>query len=90
MAFYGIDLHSDSFVAATMTCDSKIKTNKFYLDQGSFQKFKEQLTKDDYVLVEACTNSFWFYDQIVNVRRQIVAKDKVKLFFNSFIGFAAN
>lgn len=72
MAFYGIDLHSDSFVAASLTLEESpdqgiVKTTKYYLEESSFQKFKETLTKNDYVIVEACTNSFWFYDQIVSL-----------------------
>lgn len=65
MNFHGIDLHSDSFVDAQMLPDGTIKTSKHYLDSESFQTFKDRLSKDDYVLVEACTNAFWFYDQIV-------------------------
>lgn len=75
MAFYGIDLHSDSFVAAGMAADGAIKTAKYYLEPVSFQKFKDQLTKEDYVLVEACTNAFWFYDQIIDLVKDCYVLD---------------
>ena len=69
MVFYSIDLHTDSFVTAKITVEngkidsSPIKTSKYYLND-SFEQFKNLLTKEDYVLVEACSNAFWFYDQI--------------------------
>lgn len=69
MAFISIDLHSDSFVTARLSLEEDpdqgiVKTAKYYLDENSFQNFKNTLKADDYVIVEACTNSFWFYDQI--------------------------
>jgi transposase len=71
MAFYGVDLHTNSFVAARLVVDncaninrSPIKATKYYLLEESFQKFKESLTNEDYVIVEACANAFWFYDQV--------------------------
>lgn len=71
MAFYGVDLHTDSFVTARLAAEdcaninsSPIKVTKHYLLDESFQKFKESLTEEDYVIVEACANAFWFYDQI--------------------------
>ena len=69
MVFYSIDLHTDSFVTAKITVEngkidsSPIKTSKYYLND-SVEQFKNLLTKEDYVLVEACSNAFWFYDQI--------------------------
>ena len=69
MVFHGIDLHSNSFVAMSMKYEGgmgqgTITTAKYYLDPTSFQKFKDTLSKDDYVIVEACSNAFWFHDQI--------------------------
>lgn len=74
MAFYGIDLHTDSFVSAKMDLQegvsinkTSIKITKFYLQDASFQQFKDSLTKEDYVIIEACANAFWFYDQIIGL-----------------------
>lgn len=71
MAFYGIDLHTDSFVAAKLTGEDVAQINsqpihvtKYYLQDESFPKFKASLTKNDWVIVEACANAFWFYDEI--------------------------
>lgn len=69
MAFYGIDLHTDSFVSMRMVFGSNldkgpITTAKYYLDHSSFQKFKDLLSQEDYVIVEACANAFWFHDEI--------------------------
>jgi Transposase and inactivated derivatives len=69
MIFHGIDLHTNSFVAMSLKFEGKlnqgtITTGKYYLEPVSFQKFKDTLSKEDYVLVEACANAFWFYDEI--------------------------
>lgn len=69
MVFHGIDIHSDSFVVVSLTIgdqpdQGKVTTTKYYLDETSFESFKSILTKEDYVIVEACTNAFWFQDQI--------------------------
>jgi transposase len=74
VAFYGIDLHTDSFVSARMDFQegvsinkTSIKITKHYLQDASFQQFKDSLTKEDYVIIEACANAFWFYDQIIGL-----------------------
>jgi transposase len=69
MVFHGIDLHSDSFVDVSFSVETGpeqgvIRTAKCYLDENSLQCFKSTLSKEDYVIVEACTNAFWFKDQI--------------------------
>lgn len=80
MVFYSIDLHTDSFVAARMTIEngmiesSPIKTSKYYLN-GNFDEFKKSLAKEDYVLVEACSNAFWFHDQIKNLVKECYVLD---------------
>ena len=63
----GIDLHSDSFyvVQARSHKGKFIRTEKKYgLDEQSLTLFKKSLGKDDYLLIEISTNSFWFRDQI--------------------------
>ena len=35
------------------------------MEEESFKKFLGSLNKDDYILIEASTNSFWFYDQVI-------------------------
>jgi transposase len=82
MAFYGIDLHTDSFVSARMDLQvgvkiskAPIKINKYGLHDPSFQQFKDSLTKDDYVIIEACGNAFWFYDQIIELVKECYILD---------------
>ena len=68
MKFYGIDLHTDSFTCCITCFDEKSqmitrsKTHKLYNE--SFDKFKNTLTNNDYIVIEAGINSFWFYDQV--------------------------
>lgn len=72
MAFYGIDLHSDSQTAAKIKNGNRlheIKTFHMPLKGEKFNFFLNQLTKEDIILIEATTQSFWFYDQV---------KDRVK------------
>jgi transposase len=80
MAFYGIDLHTNSFVAMKLIFEGglnkgTITTAKHYLDQASFQKFKDGLSKEDYVIVEACANAFWFYDEIKDLVKECYVLD---------------
>ena len=67
MKFHGIDLHTDSLLSGCLFFkDEKmnISTSKYYLHGDSFQKFKNSLSNEDYVLIESCINAFWLYDQL--------------------------
>ncbi len=80
MTFYSIDLHLDSFLATKLSFDEeaeqgKIQTTKYYLDEASFQNFKTQLEITDYLIVESCTNAFWFYDQIKDLVKKCFVLD---------------
>jgi len=68
MGLIGIDLHADSFfvVRTRETEKGHIRTERRYQLQGeSWRVFTSSLTKEDYVLIEATTNSFWFRDRIL-------------------------
>ncbi len=65
MACLGIDLHSNNFTVCRLEISGEKKEprkSRYFLDQESIIKFLETLSKDDYILIEASTNSFWFYD----------------------------
>jgi transposase len=63
--FYGIDLHSDSFnVTALGETNDEFKVFRMSLSKTDLQKFRENLTTNDYVAVESSTNTFWFAEQI--------------------------
>ncbi len=68
MDFHAIDLHLDSFLDHKLYLNDKnemVTTNKkYFIMDKSFEKFKKSLSKDDYVIVEACSNAAWFHDQI--------------------------
>lgn len=69
MGFLGVDLHSDRFVVARAvfegeTMSTRMETHTF--EGKSYQGFLESLKKDDYVLIESSTNSFWFHDQLAD------------------------
>ncbi len=80
MIFHGIDLHTDSFVDVSLTMDDgleqgKEKTSKYFLDEASLERFKSQLSHEDYVIIEACTNAFWFRDQIKDLVKKCYVLD---------------
>lgn len=80
MIFHSIDLHLDSFLDTALSFEEgleqgKIKTAKYFIDETSLQNFKDQLGKDDYVIVEACTNAFWFHDQIKDLVKKCFVLD---------------
>jgi transposase len=77
--FYGIDLHSDSFKSAVLTVNSnKSKIQTVSLKTNSFTNFLENLTKEDYVVVEASTNTFWFVDKLRDKVKEIYVVDPYK------------
>ena len=68
MKYYGIDLHSDCMTVAVQELVNgvwKTRTYSCSLSGPAFQSFLNRLQKDDLVLVEATTISFWFYDQVI-------------------------
>lgn len=80
MIFHSIDLHLDSFLDSRLSFEDgpdqgKIVTAKYFLDEGSLQNFKAQLGKEDYIIVEACTNSFWFHDQVKDLVKKCFILD---------------
>lgn len=80
MVFYSVDLHLDSFLATKLSFEEGseqgiIQSTKYYLDEGSLQSFKTLLEKTDYLIVESCTNAFWFYDQIKDLVKKCFVLD---------------
>jgi transposase len=67
MKFYGIDLHYDSFIAAIIDENNQMTTRKISLHLKEFREFLKELSEYDYIAVEASTNSFWFYDQVIGL-----------------------
>jgi transposase len=67
MRFLGIDLHTDGFTVAVMEMKegkAVIRLRTYRLQGRSFEEFLDGLETEDYLLVEASTNSFWFYDRV--------------------------
>ena len=84
MSCIAIDLHSDCFTAARRKNgdERSIKTVKTYhLKDESFTRFKESLSVDDYVAVEATTNAFWFNDEILPFVKRVIILDTNKVNF---------
>lgn len=77
--FYGIDLSKESFKAGILGMgNEKMKMIHCGLYDGSLEKFKERLTKEDYIVVEASTNTFWFVDQLQSLVKECYVIDPWK------------
>jgi transposase len=78
--FYGIDLAKESFKAAILqegVDDHHIVSCPLHGE--AFDRFKAQLHADDYVAVEASTNTFWFVDKIRHFVKECYVLDPFKL-----------
>ena len=64
MRFIGIDLHHDNMVVAIIDSNNKMSVIRIKLHSEEFNGFLSNLTKEDYVAIEASTNTFWFYDLV--------------------------
>ena len=84
MKFHGIDLHHNSLLDTIAQKEdlNNLESKKYYLSGFSFKKFKESLSKDDYVLIEACSNAFWLYDEIKDLVKECFILKTIK-FCNS-------
>ena len=53
MSFFGIDLHSNRFIVEKLILGKTVETerNTYGLDEKSFGRFKESLSKDDCVFI---------------------------------------
>jgi len=67
MELIGVDLHSDNFfvVRTRSTASGVVRTEARYtLAEEDLDSFLRSLKKEDYLLVEATTNAFWFYGRV--------------------------
>lgn len=66
MSFYGIDAHSDNFKITMLGLEKEEKATVTTLknEKSKIEDFVSKLTKDDFIAIEASTNSFWFYDLV--------------------------
>jgi transposase len=69
MTYIGIDLHTDRFNCNFISARNEISRETFMLDSSAIKRFYSYLSIDDYVSIEASTNTFAFYDLL---------KDRVK------------
>lgn len=84
MKFHGIDLHTDSLLDTHVTREelNNFKASKYYLSGKSFEKFKSTLSKEDFVVIESCSNAFWLYDQIKGLVRKCYILNTIKFSSN--------
>jgi len=77
MTYIGIDLHSNRFTAHFLGADNKGETDSYLIDDKLryTQRFLDELSQDDYVFIEASTNTFAFSDLIKNRVKKVVVVD---------------
>ena len=68
---YGIDLHSNNFIIAYRNEKENIEKKKYYLEETSLTSFKRRLTKDDIIAVESTLTSYYFYDEISPLVKEV-------------------
>ncbi len=84
MSCIAIDLHSDCFTDARRRdgdSNNKKVVKKYLLEEDSLTKFKNTVTKDDYIAIEATTNAFWFHDQLQPYVKKVIVLDTNKINF---------
>ena len=67
MKAYGVDLHSDSMTTSFWNLEKENRKRKLFscgLYGKNFDRFLNSLDKEDIILVEATTQSYWFYEQV--------------------------
>lgn len=77
MAYIGIDLHANRFTAHFLGADNKGKTASYLIDDKLryTQRFLDELNPNDYVFIEASTNTFAFSDVIKDRVKKVVVVD---------------
>jgi len=68
---YGIDLHSNNFIIAHRNEKGNITTKKYNLIEEDLNLFKSRLTKDDVIAVESTLTSYYFYDEISPLVKEV-------------------
>ena len=78
MVSVGVDLHSNKFTAAFNYGDDNIKLKSYYINDAEIDRFKSELNKGDYVIIEASTNTFAFSDLIEDRVEEVIIVDPFK------------
>ncbi len=77
--FYGIDLHTDSFKAAVLGENTdELTMETVSLKTEAFRRFLSKLMIEDYIVVEASTNTFWFVEQVKEYVKEVYVVDPYK------------
>ncbi len=77
--FYGIDLHTDSFKAAVLgEKTDELTMETVSLKTEAFKRFLSKLMIEDYIVVEASTNTFWFVEQVKEYVKEVYVVDPYK------------
>ncbi len=71
MAYIGIDLHSNRFTCTFLKDKEKKETVSYYLEEKDLKLFFSELKTNDFIALEASTNTFAFYDLIQDKVKQV-------------------
>lgn len=68
---YAVDLHSDNFLICYKDKEGKKRRKSYYFKKNGLNEFRKILTKEDIVAVESTINSYYFYDEINPIVKQV-------------------
>ena len=78
MAYIGIDLHTNRFTCNFLQQDNSMITYTFNISENGLKNFFLKISKEDYVVIEASTNTFAFYDLIKEKVKEIFIVDPLE------------
>lgn len=82
--YIGIDLHTNKFNCCLIDDDGTKLNLNFELIPDSLDKFYKYITSNTYIMFEASTNSFNFYDLLKHKAKEIIIANPHKLKLISF------
>jgi len=75
---YAVDLHSNNFLVGYYADKNNVKRKRYYFNKNGLDEFKKILTKDDIVAVESTINSYYFYDEIKPIVKEVKIVNTVR------------
>lgn len=79
MNYIGIDLHSNRFTCCFLSQDKQDYLATYSLNETGLKHFLSKLSKDDYVLLEASSGSFSFYDLVKDKVKEVLVANPLQL-----------
>ena len=79
MYYLRIYLNSNIFICCFLSQDKQDHLATYSLDETGLKHFLSKLSKDDYVILEASSGSFSFYDLVKDKVKQVLVANPLQL-----------